>query len=76
MKNVTGDEDTLDEEIVNYEPGIKQYKVEKLTKVVQSMELEIYLKNSIKIPAIDLIMRPWMKIIYSWKTVVSTSLTY
>ena len=34
IKNVPSDEDTLEEEMINYEPGVQQSMIEKLTKVV------------------------------------------
>ena len=56
-KNVIDGEDTSEEEMLNYKPGVKQSMIEKLNTMVLSMEQVVCQEISIKLPAIDLIMR-------------------
>ena len=55
-ESITYQEDMLEEEITNYEVGMKQDMVEKLSKAVREMEQEIHREDSVKLPAIDLLM--------------------
>ena len=57
VEGMVEDEDILEEESIKSQPRIQLTMVERLTKTVKNFENEIKHEKSLKVPAIDLILR-------------------